>query len=364
MAGTAGLVVVVGPGRHRQDHRHRPGRPPPPRPAPAGRRPRPVRQGRRRPRRRGPLPDRHPGRVPHPPHRRPAEPWPAGTTVILDEAGMTATDDLHRLVTLADRHRWRLVAVGDPAQLPAVGRGGVFAHWCNTIAHHELTTPRRFDHHWEADASLALRAGDPRARRRLRDTTAACRPPTPRSSPATSPTPTSATPTEGRTVADHHQHRRDRPGHQHRDPTPPRPRRPTAAACGLADGTQVSRRRPDRHPPQRPPPPHRPRREGPQPPHLDRHRPRRRPGSSSRRHPERGTVTLPGRLRRPPRRARLGRHRLRQPRRHRRHRPRRPRTRHHPQPRLRRPHPRPHHQPRPGSPTPPAPSTPPTPSPG
>ena len=87
-------------------------------------------------------------------------PWPTGTTVILDEAGMATTADLAAIVELAKRNAWRLVAVGDPAQLPAVGRGGVFAHWCETVHHHELETPRRFDHEWEADASLALRAGD------------------------------------------------------------------------------------------------------------------------------------------------------------------------------------------------------------
>jgi conjugative relaxase-like TrwC/TraI family protein len=89
--------------------------------------------------------------------------WPAGTNVILDEAGMAATADLAMLVGLAKRSSWRLIAVGDPAQLPAVGRGGVFAHWCETLHHHELETPRRFDHEWEADASLALRIGDPAA---------------------------------------------------------------------------------------------------------------------------------------------------------------------------------------------------------
>jgi conjugative relaxase-like TrwC/TraI family protein len=93
-------------------------------------------------------------------HRRP---WQPGTTVILDEAAMTRTDDLHRLVDLARRHHWRLVAVGDPAQLPAVGRGGVFAHWCDTLPHHELITPRRFVEPWEAGASIALRSGDPEA---------------------------------------------------------------------------------------------------------------------------------------------------------------------------------------------------------
>jgi ATP-dependent exoDNAse (exonuclease V) alpha subunit len=76
---------------------------------------------------------------------------------------MASTDDLARLVDLVRRNDWRLVAIGDPAQLSAVGRGGVFAHWCDTIPHIELTIPRRFRHPWEAEASLLLRAGDPRA---------------------------------------------------------------------------------------------------------------------------------------------------------------------------------------------------------
>lgn len=74
---------------------------------------------------------------------------------------MASSDDLADLVDLVQRHKWRLVLVGDPAQLPAIGRGGVFAHWCATLPHHELTTPRRFGHPWEAAASIALRAGDP-----------------------------------------------------------------------------------------------------------------------------------------------------------------------------------------------------------
>ncbi|MGI8793892.1 MAG: AAA family ATPase [Acidimicrobiales bacterium] len=96
-------------------------------------------------------------------HRSHPSLWPAGTTVILDEASMAATDDLAQLVQLARTNQWRLVAVGDPEQLPAVGRGGVFAHWCDTLPHHTLDTPRRFDHQWEAQASLALRAGRPDA---------------------------------------------------------------------------------------------------------------------------------------------------------------------------------------------------------
>jgi len=96
-------------------------------------------------------------------HQHRTSPWPAGTTVILDEAGMIATADLARLVELARANRWRLALVGDPDQLPSVARGGVFAHWCNTLPHHTLDEPRRFTHPWEAAASLALRAGDPDA---------------------------------------------------------------------------------------------------------------------------------------------------------------------------------------------------------
>jgi conjugative relaxase-like TrwC/TraI family protein len=96
-------------------------------------------------------------------HPNTASRWPSGTTIILDEAGMAATADLARLVHLAQTNQWRLVAVGDPEQLPAVGRGGAFAHWCDTLPRHTLDTPRRFEHQWEARASLALRAGRPDA---------------------------------------------------------------------------------------------------------------------------------------------------------------------------------------------------------
>lgn len=95
--------------------------------------------------------------------------WPAGTTVVVDEAGMAATDDLHQLKRLAEAHRWRVVAVGDPAQLPSVGRGGDFAHWTEKLPAHHLDTPRRFTEPWEAAASLALRQGDPTAARTYAD---------------------------------------------------------------------------------------------------------------------------------------------------------------------------------------------------
>jgi len=95
--------------------------------------------------------------------RAPERPWrlPVGATVIVDEAGMINTGDLHQLTHLADAQRWRLVLVGDPHQLQAVGRGGMFGELCATGRTIELDTIHRFHNQWEAAASLKLRHGDP-----------------------------------------------------------------------------------------------------------------------------------------------------------------------------------------------------------
>ena len=100
-------------------------------------------------------------------HHRPARPpgtaydLPAGTTVIVDEAGTAATPKLAELARLADRQGWRVVLVGDPRQFSAVGRGGMFAHLVDSHGGVELDQVHRFRHHWERQASLRLRAGDP-----------------------------------------------------------------------------------------------------------------------------------------------------------------------------------------------------------
>ncbi|WP_423982781.1 MobF family relaxase [Ilumatobacter sp.] len=85
---------------------------------------------------------------------------PSGTTLIVDEAGMLNTADLHRLVDHVERHRWRLVLVGDPHQLAPVGRGGMYTELCATVRTVELDQLHRFTEPWEASASLALRRGD------------------------------------------------------------------------------------------------------------------------------------------------------------------------------------------------------------
>jgi conjugative relaxase-like TrwC/TraI family protein len=99
------------------------------------------------------------------PDRPPERFWQLSreTTVVVDEAGMISTPDLHRLVTLARHNDWRLVLVGDPRQLQAVGRGGLFGELCCNGRVEGLEQIHRFTHHWEAEASLQLRVGDPRA---------------------------------------------------------------------------------------------------------------------------------------------------------------------------------------------------------
>jgi len=99
----------------------------------------------------------------HHPRRPPQAEYqlPAGTTVILDEAGNTSTPKLAELAELADEHDWRIVLVGDPRQFSAVGRGGMLAHLVETHGAVELDQVHRFRHHWERQASLRLRTGDP-----------------------------------------------------------------------------------------------------------------------------------------------------------------------------------------------------------
>jgi conjugative relaxase-like TrwC/TraI family protein len=80
--------------------------------------------------------------------------------IVLDEATMTRTDDLERLVTHTGQVGCKLVLVGDPHQLGAVGPGELFATLVGDHGASELETVRRFAKAWEAQASLRLRARD------------------------------------------------------------------------------------------------------------------------------------------------------------------------------------------------------------
>ena len=87
---------------------------------------------------------------------------PRRSVVIIDECGMVDTRLLHDYARIAQAKQWRTVLVGDHRQLDAVGAGGMFAELVGdpAVVTVELDTLHRFDHDWEADASLLLRDGD------------------------------------------------------------------------------------------------------------------------------------------------------------------------------------------------------------
>ena len=83
-----------------------------------------------------------------------------GDLVIVDEAGMTDTVSLVEVHRRCEAAGAKLLLVGDPRQLAAVGPGGTLADLAEHGVRYELAEVRRFGSRWEATASLRLRDGD------------------------------------------------------------------------------------------------------------------------------------------------------------------------------------------------------------
>ncbi len=71
------------------------------------------------------------------------EPLPQGTVIVMDEASTTSTPDAAALAELVQACEGKLVAIGDPRQIGAVGPGGLFGHLTRTIEPSTLTEIRR-----------------------------------------------------------------------------------------------------------------------------------------------------------------------------------------------------------------------------
>lgn len=81
--------------------------------------------------------------------------------LLVDEASMVDTGSLTRLHRVATASGARVVLMGDPRQLGAVGAGGMMRAAIDRGAEtYTLSEVRRFTAEWERDASLRLRAGD------------------------------------------------------------------------------------------------------------------------------------------------------------------------------------------------------------
>ena len=83
--------------------------------------------------------------------------------VVVDEAGMASTGDLAEIHRRCAAVGAKLLLVGDPRQLAAVGPGGALADIADRGVRYELAEVRRFTAQWERTASLGLREGDPGA---------------------------------------------------------------------------------------------------------------------------------------------------------------------------------------------------------
>jgi conjugative relaxase-like TrwC/TraI family protein len=81
------------------------------------------------------------------------------TTVYFDEAGMADTDRLDRLTQVIEANGAKLVAIGDAAQLPSIGAGGMFARLPDIAPSAELSNIRRTLDPAEQQAWADLRAG-------------------------------------------------------------------------------------------------------------------------------------------------------------------------------------------------------------
>jgi conjugative relaxase-like TrwC/TraI family protein len=81
------------------------------------------------------------------------------TTVYLDEAGMADTRRLDRLTDVVEQSGAKLVLIGDGAQLPSIGPGGMFDRLAQLAPKAELTDVRRTLDPDEQRAWADLRAG-------------------------------------------------------------------------------------------------------------------------------------------------------------------------------------------------------------
>jgi conjugative relaxase-like TrwC/TraI family protein len=86
---------------------------------------------------------------------------PDRCVLVVDEAGMAETRVLAPLLQAVERAEGKLLLVGDPAQLPAVGAGGLYQALCERLDSIELEQNRRQRDPLEREALARMRDGNP-----------------------------------------------------------------------------------------------------------------------------------------------------------------------------------------------------------
>ena len=85
---------------------------------------------------------------------------PHGAVVVIDEAGMAETRVLAPVLRMLEQAGGKVILVGDPAQLPSVGAGGLYAALCEHLGAVGLSENRRQRDEAEREALARLRSGD------------------------------------------------------------------------------------------------------------------------------------------------------------------------------------------------------------
>jgi hypothetical protein len=85
---------------------------------------------------------------------------PTRGVLLVDEAGMVGTRTLSQLLELTQQRGCKLVLIGDPAQLPELEAGGLFAALAQCPATLRLEGHHRQQASWERVALAALRCGE------------------------------------------------------------------------------------------------------------------------------------------------------------------------------------------------------------
>ena len=83
-----------------------------------------------------------------------------GDLFVVDEAGMSGTPELAQICDIVTDGGGKILYTGDHAQLTSIGAGGMLALLAHDNGAYELAEVHRFNHDWERQASLRLRAGD------------------------------------------------------------------------------------------------------------------------------------------------------------------------------------------------------------
>lgn len=83
-----------------------------------------------------------------------------GDILVVDEAGMVSSQQMGRLLRIAEKARAKIVLVGDPMQLQPIQAGAAFRAILERIEFAELAGVRRQRDHWARDASRLFADGE------------------------------------------------------------------------------------------------------------------------------------------------------------------------------------------------------------